>query len=61
MVIFLGALFALLTSWRLGLILLFSVAIDFVTTSGLRARMFADLDVGCYLAWRVFLFPHALE
>ena len=26
-------------------------AIDFVTTSGLRARMFHDLDVGCYLAW----------
>ncbi|HXU69667.1 MAG TPA: hypothetical protein VN947_10070 [Polyangia bacterium] len=27
-------------------------AIDFVTTTGLRARMFHDLDVGCYLAWQ---------
>ncbi|HEY2742976.1 MAG TPA: hypothetical protein VGL86_00075 [Polyangia bacterium] len=26
-------------------------AIEFVTTTGLRARMFHDLDVGCYLAW----------
>ena len=26
-------------------------AIDFVTTTGLRRRMFHDLDVGCYLAW----------
>jgi hypothetical protein len=26
-------------------------AIDFVTTTGLRHRMFHDLDVGCYLAW----------
>ena len=27
-------------------------AIDFVTTTGLRRRMFHDLDVGCYLAWQ---------
>ena len=27
-------------------------AIDFVTANGLRARMFHDLDVGCYLAWQ---------
>jgi len=26
-------------------------AIDFVTKTGLRRRMFHDLDVGCYLAW----------
>lgn len=26
-------------------------AIDFVTRTGLRRRMFHDLDVGCYLAW----------
>ncbi|HEX8952933.1 MAG TPA: hypothetical protein VF945_13850, partial [Polyangia bacterium] len=26
-------------------------AIDFVTQTGLRRRMFHDLDVGCYLAW----------
>ncbi len=27
-------------------------AIDFVTATGLRRRMFHDLDVGCYLAWQ---------
>jgi hypothetical protein len=27
-------------------------AIDFVTRTGLRRRMFHDLDVGCYLAWQ---------
>jgi tetratricopeptide (TPR) repeat protein len=27
-------------------------AIDFVTTTGLRHRMFHDLDVGCYLLWQ---------
>jgi tetratricopeptide (TPR) repeat protein len=27
-------------------------AIDFVTTTGLRRRMFHDLDVGCYLLWQ---------
>jgi hypothetical protein len=27
-------------------------AIDFVTETGLRRRMFHDLDVGCYLAWQ---------
>jgi hypothetical protein len=27
-------------------------AIDFVTSTGLRRRMFHDLDVGCYLAWQ---------
>ena len=27
-------------------------AVDFVTTTGLRRRMFHDLDVGCYLAWQ---------
>ena len=27
-------------------------AIDFVTATGLRARLFHDLDVGCYLAWQ---------
>lgn len=32
LVVLLGALFALLTSWRVGVILLFSVAIDFITT-----------------------------
>lgn len=26
-------------------------AIDFVTRSGLRERLYHDLDVGCYLAW----------
>ncbi|HWE30308.1 MAG TPA: hypothetical protein VHB97_20020, partial [Polyangia bacterium] len=27
-------------------------AIDFVTKTGLRRRMFHDLDIGCYLAWQ---------
>src|SRR5262249_54719296 len=26
-------------------------AIDFVTRNGLRDRLYADLDVGCYLLW----------
>ncbi|MSP60213.1 MAG: tetratricopeptide repeat protein [Myxococcales bacterium] len=28
-----------------------ALAIDFVTRTGLRDRMYADLDVGCYLLW----------
>lgn len=32
MVLLLGALFALFTSWRLGLVLLFAAAIDFIAT-----------------------------